>query len=280
MKITDIVFKSEKPPIYEKGDSFMWTNEYISEQLLTIHLNPEIDLGSRKLSTIQETARWILNLQAEKQNLEILDLGCGPGLYSEIFAKHGHKVTGLDISKNSLNYALKSAKNKGLDIKYINANYLDFDLGQDKYDLVVLVYTDFGVLFPSEQNILLKKVYHSLKKGGIFIFDVLRDNLLEQKVTPKNWEAANLGFWKNRPYLAFSESFLYKEQKVILYQHLIVDEDENMETYRFWTHFFNADELKMMLEKHAFTTINCWDNILPKGDIWNGDNVIFTTASK
>lgn len=280
MKIADIVLKSEKPAIYEKGSSFMWTDEHISKQLLNIHLNPDIDLGSRKMSTIQKTANWILDSQKENRKLKILDLGCGPGLYSEIFAKDGHDVTGVDISKNSIDYARKSASDKGLDIKYINASYLELDLEIEKFDLVLLIYTDLGVLIPKDREVLLGMVYRTLKHNGKFIFDVLKDNELEQKITPKNWEAATSGFWNSQSYLALSESFLYAEQKVILYQHIVIDSDENTRIYRFWTHFFNAHDLKEMLMHQGFQNINHRDDILPDGDLWNGSNVIFTVASK
>jgi len=280
MKIADIVSKSEKPEIYEKGSSFMWTDEHISKQLLNIHLNPEIDLGSRKLSTITKTAHWILKTQKEKGKLNILDLGCGPGLYSEIFAKKGHNVTGIDISKNSIEYAKKSAKDKKLDITYLNANYLNIDLETNKYDLVVLIYTDLGVLFPKERDILLVLINRVLKKGGIFVFDVLKDNELENRTDSKSWEATMSGFWKDSPYIAFSDSFLYDRQKVILFQHIIVDSDNNIETYRFWTHFFSQNDVKKMLEAHKFTNIKFRDDILPKGDMWNGDNVLFSLCSK
>jgi len=271
---------SEKPAIYEKGTSFMWTDEHISKQLLDIHLNPDLDLGSRKMSTIIKTANWILDLQKEKGKLNILDLGCGPGLYSEIFAKKGHNVTGVDISKNSIDYAKKSAHDKGLDIKYINASYLDIKLDAQTYDLVMIIYTDLGVLNPKEREGLLKMVFQVLKKGGVFIFDVLKDKELEQKISSKNWETAASGFWKNSPYVALSESFLYKEKKVILFQHIIIDSDENMETFRFWTHFFSEKDIKQMLERHQFIHIKFRDDILPRGDMWNGDNVIFSLASK
>lgn len=175
MKITDIISKSVKPVIYEKGTSFMWTDEHISKQLLNIHLNPDIDLGSRKMSTIIKTANWILDTQKSKNKLNILDLGCGPGLYSEIFAQKGHSVTGIDISKTSIDYAKKSASDNKLDITYINTNYLNIDLEADKYDLVVLIYTDLGTLLPIERERLLNLIYRVLKKGGIFIFDVLKD---------------------------------------------------------------------------------------------------------
>lgn len=280
MKIAEIITKSEKPVIYEKGNSFMWTDEHISKQLLDIHLNPEIDLASRKISTIRKTVKWILDSQKGKSELNILDLGCGPGLYSEIFAQEGHKVTGIDISKNSVDYAQKSAINKGFDIDYINANYLDIELESNKYDLVLLIYADLGVLPPNDRDVLLKMIHKTLKKGGVFIFDVLNDNSLEQKLTPRNWEVVKSGFWKNSPYMALSESFLYKEQKVILYQHLIIDLGDRIKTYRFWTHFFNQEELKRMLEEHGFVNTYHRNDILPKGDIWNGEHVVFTITSK
>jgi len=280
MNITDIVSKIEKPKIYEKGTAFMWTDKHISKQLLNIHLNPDVDLGSRKKSTIEKTANWILDTQKEKGKLTILDLGCGPGLYTEIFAQKGHNITGIDISKNSIEYAKKSAEDKKLDITYLNASYLEVDLESDNYDLVVLIYTDLGVLTPTERESLLEMIFRVLKKGGTFIFDVLKDREIEKKTSPKTWEVSNNGFWKESPYLALSESFLYQEEKVILFQHNIVDTEENIETYRFWTHFFSQNDVNKMLDAYNFIDINFREDILPEGDMWNGDNVIFTMTSK
>jgi len=280
MKISEIISQSEKPELYEKGTSFMWTDEHISKQLLNVHLNADIDLGSRKKSTIVKTANWILDTQKEKGKLNILDLGCGPGLYTEIFAEKGHSITGVDISKNSIEYAKKSAKDKKLDANYINANYLEINLESNKYDLVVLIYTDLGVLIPSERENLLKMIYRVLKKGGTFIFDVLKDQEIEKKTSPKTWEVSNGGFWKDSPYLALSETFLYQQEKVILFQHNIIDTEEKIETYRFWTHFFSQNDVSKILNAHNFFDIKFREDILPEGDMWNVDNVIFTMTSK
>jgi 2-polyprenyl-3-methyl-5-hydroxy-6-metoxy-1,4-benzoquinol methylase len=280
MKITDIISQSEKPELYAKATSFMWTDEHISKQLLDIHLNVDTNLASRKKPTIERTANWILETQKEKGKLNILDLGCGPGLYAEIFAEKGHSVTGVDISKNAVEYAQKSAKVKGLNINYINANYLEIYIEPDKYDLVVLIYTDLGVLMPGERENLLKMIYGVLKKGGTFIFDVLKDKDIENKTSPKTWDANNSGFWKESPYLALSESFLYPEEKVILFQHNIIDTMDNIETYRFWTHFFSKSDVRKMLEPNSFIDIRFREDILPNEDIWSGDNVIFTITSK
>lgn len=280
MDLSKIISLTDKPKLYEKGTAFMWTDEHISKQLLQVHLDPDVDLASRKKSTIEKTAEWILEAHPSSEKLNILDLGCGPGLYAETFAKSGHDVTGIDISRNSIDYAVQSANKAGVQIKYQNANYLDIDFEQEKYDLIVLIYADLGVLLPLERDALLAKIHGALKEGGVFIFDVLKDGELTEKMSPKTWEASSSGFWKDGPYLALSAPFLYEEEKVILFQHTIIDGHEDLQTYRFWTHFFSRNDLTTMLERHHFSNFEFRDDILPEGDMWNGDNVIFTRCEK
>lgn len=279
MDINLIIGNTTKPELYKKGTAEMWTDEYISRQLLDIHLNPDIDLASRRISTIENTVSWILSKVACRQ-LNILDLGCGPGLYAELLTKAGHKVTGIDYSKNSIEYARKSAQNKHLDIDYINENYLDIELEKNKFDLVILIYTDLGVLLPGERERLLNSISMVLKPGGVFIFDVMNDKNIENKTTPKNWEALVKGFWKDKPYLALSDSFHYKRHKVILYQHIIIDEENNIDIYRFWTHHFSHSDLTEILTKHSFYDISFYEDVLPEGDLWSGKNVTFCKAVK
>ncbi|NME66816.1 class I SAM-dependent methyltransferase [Flammeovirga aprica] len=279
MKIQSIINKTGKPEIYEKGSSFMWTDPYIAQQLLQVHLNPDIDLASRKSTTIEKTVQWILKNENGTSKLDILDLGCGPGLYTERFAKEGHNVRGIDISENSINYASQSAKDKNLTIEYQNKSYLEIDLGEEKYDLIVLIYTDLGALIPKEREVLLRKIFKALRQGGTFIFDVLNDKEYTDKVSPKEWESAEAGFWKGTPYVALTESFLYEQEKVILSQHTIYD-DDTIEIYRFWTHFFSQSDILEILQPIGFQSITFRNDILPESDMWNGDNVNFTRCKK
>ncbi len=280
MNTTDIITMSARPALYEKGTAFMWTDKHISKQLLNAHLNPDIDLASRKQESIKKTVEWILSTQHGKGKLNILDLGCGPGLYAEQLAKQGHSVTGVDISETSINYAQQSAQKKGLDISYINASYLDTEFQSAHYDLVLLIYTDFGALVPDDQDRLLKRIYKSLKKGGTFIFDVLKDNNLNSKVPPNTWEATDGGFWKPSPYMALSQSFFYEESKVVLFQHILIGENNMVDIYRFWTHFFNEKDIEHKLIAQGFKNLRFNDRVLPDDGEWNGENVLFTVAHK
>ncbi|MFC2134567.1 class I SAM-dependent methyltransferase [Bacteroidota bacterium] len=278
MILHDIIKETTKPEIYTKGSAVMWTDEHISKQLLDVHLNPDVDLASRKQTTIEKTVNWILE-KAPGEKMNILDLGCGPGLYAELLNRRGHNITGIDFSRLSIEYAQQQSEKKNLGITYLHQNYLD--LNEDsKYDLVILIYTDLGVLFPEDRKILLNKIYKALKPGGLFVFDLLNDKEIEKKVHPKNWELVHKGFWKDEPYLALSDSFLYPEKKVILYQHVIIDENDNQDVYRFWTHYFANDDVTNMLNENGFSNISCYEDVLPEGDFWGGNNVTFCVAQK
>jgi len=194
VKIDAIHRWAAKPPLYAPGTAFMWDDPHIGRYLLKTHLDPEMDLASRKSVSIQKTVDWILS-QYTKQGSRVLDLGCGPGLYTSALALKGHHVTGLDISPVSIAYAREEAAKKNLPIDYIHGDYLSTDLGEGLYDLVIMIYTDLGVLNSTQRDILLKKVHKALKPGGVFIFDVLNDRDFASKVSPSSWDCQEEGFW-------------------------------------------------------------------------------------
>ncbi|MCP3940432.1 MAG: class I SAM-dependent methyltransferase [Desulfobacteraceae bacterium] len=277
LNVKNIMNLSIKPTLYQKGTAVMWTDPYISKQLLDVHINPALDLASRKMETIEKTVDWILN-KAGKSNLNILDLGCGPGLYSQLLAKKGHHVTGVDFSENSIKYAKKIAKKNNLEIEYRCQNYLELE-DLDKYDLILLIFMDFGVLVPDDRAVLLSNIYRALKPGGCFLFDVLNENLPGQKTVDKTWEISEKDFWREKPYLLLSDTFYYPENKVILSQYCVIDEDD-CKTYRFWTHFFSHEDLTELLSKKDFGQIEFYENILSNSEICNGQSVTFCTVIK
>ena len=53
-----------------------------------------------------------------EENLKILDVGCGTGEISLLFAEMGHEVTGIDISKQMLKVAKTKAEALKADIRF------------------------------------------------------------------------------------------------------------------------------------------------------------------
>lgn len=263
---------------YEKGTAIMWTDEYISKQLLEVHINPDINLASRKEKSIDKTVNWILN-ELDRKNGEILDLGCGPGLYTEKLAKKGYKVTGIDFSENSIEYAKNRAIQNNLDVNYVCKNYLKLDF-KEKFDLIIMIYCDFGVLSIEEREVLLENVYDALKPGGIFIFDALNKYTIDNLKFERNWEFSEGGFWQNRSYLCLSQSSHFPEKKAILDENIIIDEENNYKIYRFWNHYFDGDDIKNIFEKLGFRKIKDYQNLLGNDGLYNDKGVTFYKATK
>jgi len=270
---------SDKPQLYEKGSSVMWTDPYISKQLLELHINPDNDVASRSHVKIERIVNWILE-RTNKSQMKILDLGCGPGLYAELLAQKGHSIVGVDFSENSIRYATRQAKEKKLKIEYLNKNYLDLDF-DDQFDLVILIYLDFCVLLPEEREKVLKNIYRALKKGGLFICDVVNENNIDKKTISQSWEVQETGFWKNTPYIALTNGYHYPEAKVLANHHVVISEDNSVDTYIFWNHYYEKNDFVKILESEGFKDIKDYGNVLPEsGDCWNGENVTFYVSGK
>lgn len=256
----------------------MWTDPYISKQLLELHINPEHDIASRGQEKIKKIVDWILE-KANKPQLKILDLGCGPGLYAERFAQKGHSVTGIDFSANSIQYAIQQAKAEQLTIEYLNQDYLNLSF-ENQFDLVIMMYLDFCVLLPEERDLVLQKIHRSLKKGGVFICDIVNEKNIEKKILPQSWEVLSRGFWRDEPYVVLNGGFHYPESKVLVNQHVVIDSGEHFDRYIFWNHYYEQSELTDLLELHGFTTIKTFENVLTGDGPWTGENISFYLSRK
>lgn len=64
----------------------LWTDEHTSQKMLEYHLNESIDVSSRNVNFIDKSVEWIIDHFNLNQKTNLIDFGCGPGLYSSRFA--------------------------------------------------------------------------------------------------------------------------------------------------------------------------------------------------
>lgn len=101
-------------------------------------------------------------------NSRILDLCCGTGQLAGLLTERKYRVTGIDISREMLAFAMINAPAAQL----ILADARDFTLAQ-VFDGVISTYDSLNhILNLDELVAVLNSVYAVLEDGGIFTFDV------------------------------------------------------------------------------------------------------------
>jgi release factor glutamine methyltransferase len=87
----------------------------------------------------EELVSWIIDDCKDRQDLSILDIGTGSGCIAISLAKNlkHAKVYALDVSEDALKLAKLNATKNEVDIEFIEADILDCDLGNIKFDVIV-----------------------------------------------------------------------------------------------------------------------------------------------
>ena len=109
--------------------------------------------------------------------LKCLDIGCGGGLLSERLARLGASVTGIDVTKSSIETAKIHAFNSGLNINYINTDVSAF-IKQDPRKNFDLIIASEVIEHLDNRNLFFKEVSKLLKNKGILILTTINKTAL------------------------------------------------------------------------------------------------------
>jgi 2-polyprenyl-3-methyl-5-hydroxy-6-metoxy-1,4-benzoquinol methylase len=269
-------YASNKPEIYESSTSRFWDDEHISKGMLEAHLNPEWDAATRNHDFVTKSVEWIASIANPVQYPNLLDLGCGPGLYTERFYKSGYHVTGIDFSKRSIEYARNSAKNSNMSIDYNYQNYLDIKY-QEEFNVITLIYCDFSVMSDQNRARLLNSIYQALKLGGIFILDVFTPIQYKDRTESKVWCYSEGGFWSNKAHICLDSFYRYDDNRTMLNQTIVITE-ASVECYNIWDHTFTKEELEGDLQKAGFATVDFYGDVA--GAMYNSEGNLMCAIAK
>ena len=258
--ISQLIELQEKPTPFTPGEPLFWNDPHISKQMLQVHLDPTEDAASRRPETIDRSVKWLIGTLGLKTGTSILDLGCGPGLYTSRFARAGLQVTGVDYSKNSIEYASKYAGENNLNITYRYQNYLELE-DESLYDAAFLIYGDFCPLNLEQRSKLLKNVWRALKPGGKFVLDVSTREHRRKYGNKNNWYALHSGFWKPGPHLVLEEGFDYPEQSIWLDQYTVIEADGKVSVYRNWFQDYTPETITSELSQGGFSVESLWGDL-------------------
>ena len=238
----------------------LWTDEHTSGKMLEFHLNESVDLSSRNKAFIDRSAEWIVSRFNIGKGTRIADFGCGPGLYTTLFAEANGDVTGIDFSGRSIRYARDTADKKGLAINYILKNYLEFET-DDRYDLITMIFCDYCALSPTQRKTLLGKFHEFLKPGGAVLLDVHSLNTFSEREEIATYEFNQLNnFWAAGDYYGFLNIFTYENEKVSLDKYTIIEETQTRTVYN-WLQYFSEESLAEEFDEGGFTVEELYSDV-------------------
>ncbi|MBO2627026.1 class I SAM-dependent methyltransferase [Shewanella algae] len=180
-----------------------WNDADFSQRMLENHLSQEHDWASRKLAVIERQVDWLCSQLAP--GAKVLDLGCGPGFYTQLLAKRGFCCTGVDFSPASITYAQQQAQTAGLDIDYQLLDVRSYRPTK-KFDFIMMTFGELNVFSAADAKSLLKHCANWLMPNGKLLVEVHSfDEVKRQGQAEPSWQRHSQGLFLDAPHLLLTE---------------------------------------------------------------------------
>lgn len=190
----------------------------------------------------------------KKEELKVLDLGCGRGEWIELVSENGFKALGVDIDDGML----QACKTLNLDVIHIDALEFLKKSPDDSFVVVSGFHIAEHLQFDVLQN-LIKEILRVLKPGGLLILET---------PNPENIKVATVNFWLDpthiRPLPPLLLSFLTEHYGFERVKILRLQEDKNIKNLDYVSLlqvlYSPSPDYAIIAQKHASTEITALFN--------------------
>jgi SAM-dependent methyltransferase len=268
LDLMHLVQRSPKPEPWAEGEKIPWNEPGFSRRMLYEHLSQEHDWASRRAKTIQKQVEWIHREVLSGRPARILDLGCGPGLYTSRLAELGHACSGVDFSPASIEYAREFAQKADLRCVYELNDIRAAELNSG-YDLVMFVFGEFNVFTPEDARQILKKAHAAIRAGGSLVLEVHTFEAIQEiGMQPGSWYSCESGLFSDRPHLCLQENFWDERLSVATQRYFIVDAHTSQVTrYASSTQAYTQDQYGRLLEQCGFHAVAFYPSLTGEIDL-------------
>lgn len=209
MNLKTIIDRTIPPLSWAEGENIPWNDPDFSRRMLAEHLSQEHNLASRRFEIIDRQVGWIHEELLGGRPTRILELACGPGLYTSRLARLGHACVGIDYAPEPIRYARAAAASERLDCRYRLEDVRQADYGGG-YGLVMMIFGQFNVFRRSDAHRILEKALSALAPDGLLLLEPQRyDTVMKQGQAGCSWYACGEsgGLFSDRPHLCLTESY-------------------------------------------------------------------------
>ncbi|MDD5290961.1 MAG: methyltransferase domain-containing protein [Patescibacteria group bacterium] len=131
-------------------------------------------------------------IKGDNSQMLVLDIGCGPGVFSKILARQGFKIYGVDFSPGVIKVAERKSEN--LNINYQVASIYNLPFTDNYFDKIICL----GVLQTVEDHeTAISEMRRVLKKDGLLTIHTLNRFSLfpifrkSKRISPKRYNPFN-----------------------------------------------------------------------------------------
>jgi len=226
-----------------------WYKEWFaSEDYLSLYYRRNDDDARRLYSLIKA--------QVPTQHGDsILDICCGAGRHSLLFAEEGYCVTGFDLSETLLGIAKSKAEENKLDINFFKCDVRHFSV-KKKFKIAVSLFTSFGYFNSDSENFgIFNSAYAALKKEGWFVFDFLNKTWVENNLNPLTVESINDKVYTQKRQIKNGRV----EKKII------IESDGKKEEFAESVRLYKSEELSGNIKASGFRIVKQFGDYLGGG---------------
>lgn len=119
---------------------------------------------------LKEEIDFLVQFLSLSKPMKILDLACGHGRHANKLASLGHHLTGIDITKGFLDLAEKEAKEREVEVTYLQEDMRSISY-KESFDRVYAMFTSLGYFAELENENVFRNIFNALAPNGIFCFD-------------------------------------------------------------------------------------------------------------
>jgi SAM-dependent methyltransferase len=256
MKLEDMIIRELPPKPWAEGEKIPWDDADFSERMLKEHLSQVHDMASRRQATIDLHVAWIAETCLQKKPARILDLGCGPGFYSQRLAQQGHSCVGIDFSPASIAHAKAQAAQADLSIDYTCGDIRTADYG-DGFDLAMMIFGEFNVFSKDDTQQLLGNIHEALKPGGCILLEPQTYEAIQQDGhSPACWHTHDSGLFSPDSHLWLDEHFWHDDCHAATTRYFIIDATTgSIDKYASTTQAYTDDDFDGLLADAGFCDV-------------------------
>lgn len=266
MNLLDLISRAKVPTPWTEGEKIPWDDPEFSERMLKEHLSQDHDAASRRFEKIDAHVNWIHRELLSGRPARILDLCCGPGLYTSRLAKLGHECVGIDFSPASIAYAASTAKREGLRCTYQHHDIRIASYGAG-FSLVMLIYGEFNVFRPKDARMILRKARDALSTGGKLLLEPQTfESLKRAGEQGLSWYSTPSGLFSDQPHLCLMEHSWDSGASVATTRHFIIDTSGDVTRCAYSSQAYTDVQYHSLVSECGFTEARSFPSLTGKVD--------------